>query len=153
MATQAGKQGTAPPGPPPNYTRSSDIEATAGTTASTSRIIKLPDSLAPAAAVREYIIAVLHTAYEVPRPQAVAAAAKWNSALGAAFIKLGRREYVALFGEEYGARLYEYRMVAANAIWDEEGPGCVAKLVCSAVLGHALWGFIAIFVVATAKKC
>ena len=156
MATQAGKQGiasTARPGPPPNYTASNDIEAVAGSTVSVSKTVKIPHDLAPAAAVREYIIAVLHSVYEVPRPQAVAAAAKWTSGLGAAFDRLGKREYIARFGEPYGRKLLEYRTVAERAIRDQEGPGCGTKLLFILVFCFALWGLIAICIMATAKKC
>lgn len=77
-----------------------------------------PDITAPVHVVRAYIVAVLHSAYDVPRDEADATAEKWQGKLGRQFLALkSKKKFEREFGETHGAMLWEYRRARKAKLW------------------------------------
>lgn len=71
--------------------------------------IRRPDDLAPVGIVRAYVVAVLHTFYEVPRDEAGTTAERWQGKLGRQFLAIKSEEqFVRVFGDKHGSLLWDY---------------------------------------------
>lgn len=86
----------------------------------------------------------MHSRYEIPREEAHAVAAKWKGAVGARFRNQGKAAFLAIFGDEYGEMLHEYR---TQVFWAHERKRnqsfieAVAIVVCFVVFFGAFIAF------------
>lgn len=68
-----------------------------------------PGELSPVVVVRAYVVAVLHTFYDVPRDEADAAAERWQDKVGCQFLAIQSREgFEKVFGKKHGFMLWDY---------------------------------------------
>lgn len=67
------------------------------------------DDLSPAGVVRAYVVAVLHTFYDVPRDEADAAAETWQGKIGCQFLAIkSKGGFEKMFGKKHGFMLWNY---------------------------------------------